>query len=312
VDVSWTIRVALAAALAATALHALGKVETPSSQAVSNASCRWDRPGHAPFMGDVVKAVDFYRDISPDVRARLKARMAKRDYDDLVSIRRDSITGKAKYGTTIRDMHFGDGRVCRSVTREAWTASMQERGLVYCDSGQCILVPTVCRNVSRITRAEVSPDHAEAPAAGIVGGVGPNDAGPSFAGPDLLRGPLASGDSVGADLATPALLAGQPDTPDTPFETNVSPSGADSSTAPLPFGGPFLPGFAPTVLAPVVALPPGVRLPGEGGGDGAPPFGIPTPVPEPETWILMLPGLAALALLRRRARRQLPAADGSA
>jgi len=64
---------------------------------------------------------------------------------------------------------------------------MQERGLVYCDSGQCILVPTVCRNVSRITRAGVSPDHAEAPAPGIVGGVGPNEAGPSFAASNRAR-----------------------------------------------------------------------------------------------------------------------------
>jgi hypothetical protein len=309
VDVSWTIRVTLAGALAATCLLALAKVEKALPATVSAPSCRWDRPGHAPFMGDVVKAVDFYRDIPPDVRARLQARMAKRDYDDLVSIRRDSITGKAKYGSTIRDMHFGDGRVCRSVTREAWTASMQERGLVYCEGGQCILVPTVCRNVSRITRAEVSPDHAEAPAAGIVGGVGPDDAGPSFAGPDPMRGPLGSGVPVGAEVATPAHLTAQPDAEDTPFGT-ISPSGADASTAPAVFGAPLLPGFGPTLLAPVVALPPGVRLPVDGGGDAPPPLGIPTPVPEPETWVLMLPGLAALVLLRRRVQRS--AADAPA
>ena len=74
--------------------------------------------------------------------------MDRRDYDDLVVIRRDSITGNADYRPTIRDMHFGTRAVCRSVTRTSWTASMQERGLVYCDSGNCILVPTVCRNVS--------------------------------------------------------------------------------------------------------------------------------------------------------------------
>ena len=310
-DVSWTIRVALLGALAATCLHALAKVETALPQAVSTPSCRWDRPGHEPFMGDVVKAVDFYRDIPPDVRARLQARMAKRDYDDLVSIRRDSITGKAKYGSTIRDMHFGDGRVCRSVTREAWTASMQERGLVYCDSGQCILVPTVCRNVSRITRAGVSPDHAEAPAPGIVGGVGPNEAGPSFAAPGLLRGPLGSGTSVDGDLATPALLSGQPNAEDTPFGTIISPSGADSNP-PLAFGGPFLPGFAPTVLAPIAVVPPSVRLPVDGGGDVPPVIVIPTPVPEPDTWVLMLSGLAALGLLRRRVQRRTQAPDAPA
>ena len=63
-------------------------------------ACSWNRPGVDPFMGDVVAAVDRYRDIPADVRARLKTRMAKRQYDDLVSIRRDSIDGRA--GTILR------------------------------------------------------------------------------------------------------------------------------------------------------------------------------------------------------------------
>ena len=116
------------------------------------ASCSWDRPGHNPFMGDVVASLDRYGDLPADVRERLKRRMAARDYDDLVTIRRDAIEGKHYYEPRITEMHFGEGRVCNDVTRERWTAAMEERGLVYCDSGQCILVPTVCRNVSRIAR----------------------------------------------------------------------------------------------------------------------------------------------------------------
>ena len=284
-DVSLTIRIALAGALVATSLPTLAKVAKPVSQTLAVPSCNWDRPGHEPFMGDVVKAVDFYRDIPPDVRERLKARMARRDYDDLVSIRRDSITGKAKYGSTIRDMHFGDQRVCRSVTRDTWTPSMQERGLVYCDSGQCILVPTVCRNVSRITRAEVSPDHAEAPVAGIIGGAGPDeggpttlasDTGPSFAAPDAVRGPLdVGGGPGGTDSGTPSpQVAGG-----VGFPTFFFPS---PGTAIVPGG---------------LAVPPGVPPPG--GGEVPPPV----PVPEPGTWALMLSGLAGLALLSRRSKR---------
>ena len=127
--------------------------------------CSWDHPGVNPFMGDVVAAVDRYRDIPPEVRERLKDRMAKREYDDLVEIRRDSMTGRGgyDYGKTITDMHFGTNQVCRSVTRTSWTPQMQERGLVYCESGHCILVPTVCRNVSRVTRRGVGPASAEGP-----------------------------------------------------------------------------------------------------------------------------------------------------
>jgi len=115
-------------------------------------TCSWDRPGRNPFMGDVVAAIDRYVDIPTLVRIRLKQRMQARQYDDLVDIRRDEISGRQDYEPAIRDMQFGIDRVCRQVTREHWTAQMHERGLVYCEQGHCILVPTVCRNVSRVVR----------------------------------------------------------------------------------------------------------------------------------------------------------------
>ena len=114
--------------------------------------CSWDRPGANPFMGDVVAAVDRYTDIPEPVRARLKARMETRQYDEVAAIRRDTVTGKRKYAPEIRDMHFGQGTVCRTVTRSKWADDTVERGLVYCERGHCIIVPTVCRNVSRIKR----------------------------------------------------------------------------------------------------------------------------------------------------------------
>ncbi|MBV8469339.1 MAG: MHFG family PEP-CTERM protein [Burkholderiaceae bacterium] len=114
--------------------------------------CSWDRPGLNPFMGDVVAAVDRYPDIPAEERAKLKARMAQRQYDEIVTITRDSITGRSTYSPDIRDMHFGSGSVCKTVSREKWKPNQEERGLVYCEGNQCIIVPTVCRNVSRITR----------------------------------------------------------------------------------------------------------------------------------------------------------------
>ena len=120
-------------------------------------NCSWDRPGVNPFMGDVVAAVDRYRDIPAATRAKLKARLKDRAYDEIAVIHRDGISGQAQYGAEIRDMHFGRGSVCRSVTRSKWSAQHQERGLVYCEDGQCLIVPTVCRNVSRITRLGPKP-----------------------------------------------------------------------------------------------------------------------------------------------------------
>ncbi len=137
------------------------------------AACSWDRPGHNPFMGDVVAAVDRYTDIPTAVRVRLKQRMQARQYDDFVDIRRDSISGRAAYEPTIRDMHFGLDRVCRQVTRERWSAQMHERGVVYCEQEHCLLVPTVCRNVSRINRL---PAMVAGEPAGSTPPSGPRDA----------------------------------------------------------------------------------------------------------------------------------------
>ena len=78
--------------------------------------------------------------------------MADYRYDEVATIRRDSIVGASVY-SDMREMHFGQGQVCRTVTRDKWAVTAEERGLVYCASRHCLIVPTVWRNVSRVTRA---------------------------------------------------------------------------------------------------------------------------------------------------------------
>ena len=261
--------------------------------------CAWDRPGHDPFMGDVVAAVDRYEDIPLDVRKRLKARMLRRDYDDVVSIRRDSITGRAeaRYGSAIRDMHFGRSRVCGSVSRAGWTAQMQERGLVYCDGDQCILVPTVCRNVSRIARAQVGPERAEGdvpvpvatfdiePPVPFSGGSPPVlalDLAPSFESPAGGHGSQGSVHGTGAGGGSRSFAAASGGGSGRAIAARAS--DADGS----------VPRFQAGPQAQIeVAI---------------------APVPEPETWALMLGGFAALAAWRRRSprRKSEPERSGSA
>lgn len=269
----------------------------PRTQTVKD--CSWDQPGHNPFTGDVVAAVDRYQDIPADVRARLKARMEQRQYDEIVSIRRDSIEGRGVYDPVISQMHFGADQVCRNVTRSKWTPQMQERGLVYCDSGQCLLVPTVCRNVSRITR------RAEPAAGGVAGGSaapeqqaqGPLLFEPPAAGPapeDGTAGPLGAGGGGGAgNPAGSSLPDGSPSVP-----LSVTPPGtfAQSSSPPgnTPLGGP------PPLFNPPSFLSPSPPLPG-----------VPIPaVPEPQTWAMMGLGLSLLGSVSVRRRRA--AARGSA
>lgn len=128
-----------------------------SASTAAYPSCSWDRPGVNPFMGDLVAAVDRYADIPKATREKLQARMRERRYDEIALITRDGVKGAHAYGAEIRDMHFGNGSICRTVTRAKWSATHEERGLVYCEDGHCLIVPTVCRNLSRISRLPVRP-----------------------------------------------------------------------------------------------------------------------------------------------------------
>jgi hypothetical protein len=253
--------------------------------------CEWNRPGHDPFMGDVVGAVDRYADIPLDVRQRLKARMAKRDYDEIVSIRRDSIEGIHRYDPQIADMQFGTGRVCHEVVRTAWTAQTSERGLVYCESDQCILVPTVCRNVSRIRRTpeSVALQTVEAPDPLI------------FAPPGAIA-PPAIGEAAPPNQSFDDMLARVPGQPDVAGPGGVAP---DAETPMGPEFAGFSPGFGPSYGPNYV--PVGPYIIGGGTPSASSPPGTPvtvTPgVPEPGTWAMLIVGLALAGAVQRRAGR---------
>jgi hypothetical protein len=242
--------------------------------------CSWDRPGVNPFMGDVVAAVDHYPDIPAATREKLKARMKARSYDDIAVIERDGIKGKGTYAPEIRDMHFGPGAVCRTVTRVKWTATTQERGLVYCEDGQCILVPTVCRNVSRIRRLSAPAAVAPAQTANVASsaGAGEDVAPLEFEAP--AAGPTAAGpaaDSFAQQSGVPSLTpTSQAGGTGLPF---ASGPGSTAQASPAPGLG--------TIGVP--ALPPG-RVPT--GTVDVPVISTPLPaVPEPDTWALIAVGL---------------------
>ncbi len=255
----------------------------PADDRIDN--CNWNRPGVNPFMGDVVAAVDRYPEIPAQVRERLKQRMRDRNFDEFVTISRDAISGKNNYDARISDMHFGSGRVCRQVSRAGWTAEMKERGLVYCEQGHCILVPTICRNVSRISRAPGAPAQAGTGAAGAPPGAAPSQ----FA---AMPGTVESA-------------------PATPFEELRPGSASLDGTAPStvagdPLGTPgWIGGAGPVATA--SGGPGSTGNPGVGSGinptTGTPTITPPTPlspVPEAQSWAMMLAGLACIAFLARR------------
>lgn len=128
----------------------LGLLAVLCAESYAAPVCSWDRPGANPYVGEVPAAVDRYRELPAEVRGRLKERMQRLDYDEIVEIRRDTISGKDRNYGNLRGMHFGNGGFCENVSRARWKDEHTERGLVYCEKGHCILVPTVCRNVSLV------------------------------------------------------------------------------------------------------------------------------------------------------------------
>lgn len=256
--------------------------------------CSWDRPGHNPYTGDAAAALNRYPDIPADVRARLRSRMEAHRYDDVAAITRDAIVGRHAYQPQIRDMHFGASRVCREVSRAGWPASMQERGLVYCESGHCILVPTVCGNVSRIARRP----EAVAPERVVVEDDPAQSALRLAAAP-----PLQSFDELLAlPLGAPLPEQGGAGGPPLPFVPFVPGSPGGGGGAGPAFGVP------PSTTPPPIVLPPPDGEPGPPDGTPPPPPVLPpvAAVPEPGTWLLMVVGLGLLAWRQTQRRAVVP------
>ena len=249
-------------------------------------SCSWAHPGANPYRGDPPAALADFA-MPEDTRRQLRTSMAAHRTTDIVTITRDGIAGDHRYAD-LREMHSGHGQRCHgAVDRSAWSATHEERGLVYCAGDTCVIVPTVCNNVSLVTR---KPD--EAP---LLGGADePIDispaAGPPPATPDVVV--AQAPDSVPLDFIADAGLPIAPDS----TAGGGGDAGGGSPGFPIGGGG----GGTPT-------LPGGGTCCGTGPvgpiGPGAPPVIVPTsPVPEAPAWTLLLAGLAAVAALGRRRR----------
>ena len=233
--------------------------------AVTAPVCAWTQPGANPYRGDPVRALADFR-MPGETRRKLGEMMRAHQSTDVAVITRDDIQGRQDY-TEMREMHVGRGHLCHGpVDRSTWTPDRRERALVYCADDTCVIVPTICNNVSLVTRrpqsvAALPPDE------------GPIDIAPA-------AGPLALPDLPVAappvDVPGPVAIDLLP----LPEEGGGGYPGLPGGAPPC-CTGPDLPGLP---LAPVIPPP-------------APP---PSAVPETPAGFAWLAGLPALWLASRR------------
>jgi hypothetical protein len=119
---------------------------------VAVATCSWNNPGANPYSKVAPeKALASYA-MPIETKEELARKMRAKEYDDVAVIRRDTIEGIDSY-TNLRGMHFGN-QVCGKVNRKQWKDHQQEVGMVYCHKSSCVIVPTVCNNVSLVDRVK--------------------------------------------------------------------------------------------------------------------------------------------------------------
>ena len=235
--------------------------------------CSWAHPGANPYRGDPVRALaDF--DLPETTRRKLRVLMAAHRYTDVATITRDDIVGAHGYGD-LREMHSGGGQMCHGeVDRSSWSAKRRERGLVYCADDACVIVPTICNNVSRVSR---KPDRVAALDDGpidIEPAAGPKPAPDTpTTTPSELMSPSDFLPTPGGDLL--------PGIPESPGGSGATGGGDGFHTGGFPGGG------VPCCdTGPVVPV-----------GPGTPPISA---VPEAPAWALLLAGLALVFRCRRR------------
>jgi hypothetical protein len=237
-------------------------------------ACSWNHPGRNVFTGDIPNSVDDYKDIPKSTREKLKQRLRDRSFEDVAVITRETVKGKDEYDATITEMHFGANSVCKTVTRNKWKDSHVERGLIYCEDGECLIVPTVCRNVSRIKRILPPSPYDLLP--------------PTGAGPMPAETPIGEGPPVLVPpINMPPNYYNQPLPVSPGYITGGGGFYFPPTTPNVPTWPPTTPTTPTTPVPPDVPVTPDVPVP-------------PVNVPEPSTPLLLALGLIIGVLLRKR------------
>lgn len=121
--------------------------------------CDWNNPGHEPYrqsgVNHIAKALDTYK-FSAKTRNELLWKIKSAQSDAVIFIGRDDIHSSYGTASNLRDMHSKKGMCSGPVQRDSWKVEHREPALVYCSYGQCVAVPVVCGNISKIDYSSTS------------------------------------------------------------------------------------------------------------------------------------------------------------
>lgn len=225
-------------------------------------TCDWNTPGHDPYTGTSAAALSHY-DMPDTTRRRLADRIERNDFDTVVSVTRDGITGYAG----MRNMHFGKDRMCHDIDVSKWDPLAVQLGFVFIEDGHHVVKWFICHNIT-----ELIPLPPVAHVSTLVGG-------DAF---DTL--PLFYADAPGVmrDFST----HGQADTFAAPLQAGyLVGTGGPGGGVYVAGGSPGAPCPCPPDYAPPAITPP-----------------VPA-VPEPSTWAMICAGFIALVIKVRSCRQ---------
>lgn len=118
-------------------------------------TCEWNPGSHRSMVDPVVAVARL--DMPAPMRTELVEKIKRHQFDDVVSIHWASITsdeGRAAYAGDITNMNFADGRICKTVTRDKWTADQVEGAIVYRVGSRAFGYAAACGNLFELVSSE--------------------------------------------------------------------------------------------------------------------------------------------------------------
>jgi hypothetical protein len=225
--------------------------------------CVWNDRGLHRVTVPVSPLVDHYPDIPKATRDKLKQRIDRFQYDEMVVISRDGIKSDVFTYSGMQYMHFGNGqKVCGEVKTDHWAPGDIERAMIFCQDGHCLALPLVCSNLARVTRFEPVRREASVQIPPIES---PGGLDTEFKSPSLTLG------FVDPEPVFPSLL----NVPEIQIQPEIEEEWPFSRSVQWRLLGPIERNVEPSAVPVAV-------------------------VPEPGTWLLMLFGLGVVGFWARR------------